>query len=210
MVSGDCNIITARIQRMREGNSFSLCVSSHLDWVCLPSQPGGGDTYLSRGDTYLPWSGPGGGGYLPWQGGTYLGGEVPTLAGGTYLGRGDTYLGRGVPTLWGGVPTLAEGVPTFPVGGVPTFPGRNSIACACYAAGGMPLAFTQEDFLCGSKRLGCPADFYTVSRCHTRGESEDHTSDKACKGSTLALKPRADVTRSPKQASKLKKKFFNK
>ena len=39
----------------------------------------------------------------------------------------------------------------------------------------------------------------TVSRCRTRGESEDHTSEKAHKGSTLALKPRADGTRSPKQ-----------
>ena len=39
----------------------------------------------------------------------------------------------------------------------------------------------------------------TVSRCHTRGESEDHISKKACKGSTLALKPRADISRSPKQ-----------
>ena len=29
-------------------------------------------------------------------------------------------------------------------------------------------------------------------RCRTRGESEDHTSKKACKGSTLALKPRAE------------------
>ena len=26
-------------------------------------------------------------------------------------------------------------------------PNWNSIACTCYAAGGMPLAFTQEDFL---------------------------------------------------------------
>ena len=51
----------------------------------------------------------------------------------------------------------------------------------------------------GSKSLGCHADLYTVSRCRTRGESEDHTSKKARKGSTLALKPRADVTRSPKQ-----------
>ena len=49
------------------------------------------------------------------------------------------------------------------------------------------------------KRLGCHADFYEVSRCHTRDESEDHTSEKARKGSTLALKRRADVTRSPKQ-----------
>ena len=33
----------------------------------------------------------------------------------------------------------------------------------------------------------------------TRGESEDHTSEKACKGSALALKLREDITRSPKQ-----------
>ena len=47
-----------------------------------------------------------------------------------------------------------------------------------------------------SKRLY----FCTVSRCHTRGEFEDHTSEKACKkGSTLAFKPRTDVTKSPKQ-----------
>ena len=103
-------IFTARIRRMREGNIFTLCVSLHLD----------------RGG-YLPsqvWTG---------RGGTYLGGRVPTLAGG-YLpwpGRG-TYLGQGVPTLARGVPTLVGGY---------------SIACACYEAGGMPLAFTQEDFL---------------------------------------------------------------
>ena len=51
-----------------------------------------------------------------------------------------------------------------------------------------------------SKRLSCQADLHTVSRCHTRGESEDHTSDEVRKkGFTLALEPRADVTRSPKQ-----------
>ena len=50
-----------------------------------------------------------------------------------------------------------------------------------------------------SKRFGCHADLHTVSRWRTRGESEDHTGKKVCKGSTLALKPRADVTRSPKQ-----------
>ena len=49
--------------------------------------------------------------------------------------------------------------------------------------------------VCGSKRLGCHADLYT------RGESEDHTSQKAYKGSTLTLKPRADITRSPKRVS---------
>ena len=48
------------------------------------------------------------------------------------------------------------------------------------------------------KKVRFHADLYTVSRCHTRGESEDHTSEKACRGSTLALKPSADITRSPK------------
>ena len=50
------------------------------------------------------------------------------------------------------------------------------------------------------KRLSCHADLYTVSRCHTRGESENHTGEKAHKkGCTLVLTPKADVTRSPKQ-----------
>ena len=33
----------------------------------------------------------------------------------------------------------------------------------------------------GSNRLGCHAAEETVSKCHTRSESEDHTSEKACK-----------------------------
>ena len=75
------------------------------------------------------------GGVPPFRGGGY----PPSKMGSTYLGRWGTYLGRVVPTLaggylpWWGVPTLV-GVPTFP-------------ACACYAAGSMPLAFRQEDFL---------------------------------------------------------------
>ena len=48
-------------------------------------------------------------------------------------------------------------------------------------------------------RLSCHADLHTVSRCCNRGESEDHTGKKACKGSILVLKPRADITRSPKE-----------
>ena len=52
----------------------------------------------------------------------------------------------------------------------------------------------------GSKMLGCHADLYTVRRCYNRGESEDHTGQKAHKkGSTMALKPSTDVTRSPNQ-----------
>ena len=39
------------------------------------------------------------------------------------------------------------------------------------------------------KMLSRHADLYTVSRCHTRGKPEDHTGEKACKGSTLVLKP---------------------
>ena len=47
--------------------------------------------------------------------------------------------------------------------------------------------------------IGCHAGYQNVSRYRTRGESEDHTSEKAHKGSTLDLKPKADVTRSPRQ-----------
>ena len=45
----------------------------------------------------------------------------------------------------------------------------------------------------------CHADLYTVSRCCTRGESKDYTSEKTRNGSILALKPRTDMTRSPEQ-----------
>ena len=38
-------------------------------------------------------------------------------------------------------------------------------------------------------------------QCWARGESEDHTSEKVCKRSTLALKPRADITRSNRGTS---------
>ena len=75
---------------MGEGNSFSLCASSHLE------DPGGGSTY------------PGGGTY-PWWG-------VPTLVGGGYLPLqgGGTYLGRGVgkvgtPPAWKGRYPLPPG-----------------------------------------------------------------------------------------------------
>ena len=49
--------------------------------------------------------------------------------------------------------------------------------------------------VCGSKRSSCHADPYTVSRCCTRGESEDHTSERKHTRSTLALKTRTDITR---------------
>ena len=82
---------------MREGNSFSLCASSHLDREVptfsgltggggVPTLAGGVHTFSGGGVPTFPGLD---GGYLPWQGGTYLGGRVPTLA-------------NGVPTLVGG------------------------------------------------------------------------------------------------------------
>ena len=47
-------------------------------------------------------------------------------------------------------PDLEGGTPPPPSPGQVQgrgYPNQNSIACTCYAAGGMPLAFTQEDFL---------------------------------------------------------------
>ena len=50
-----------------------------------------------------------------------------------------------------------------------------------------------------SKRLGGHVDIHIVSRCRTRGEPEDYAAKKcASNGSTLALKLRVDVVRSPK------------
>ena len=81
----------------------------------------------------------------------------------TSIGGGPTFpgldgRGGGVPTFpGGGLPTfpgLDCGVPTLTGGtylgrrGVPTFPGRNSIACACYVVGGMPLAFKAGGLSC--------------------------------------------------------------
>ena len=84
---------------------------------------GSGPTFpgLDRGG-YLPsgW----GGGYLPSQVGYLPGGYPP------HLGRYPHHQGRYPPTMVGTPP-----------------PHQNSIACACYVVGGMPLAFTQEDFL---------------------------------------------------------------
>ena len=62
------------------------------------------------------------------------------VGGGYHLSQ----LGGGVPCpAWGwGVPCPAVGVPC-PAGGR----GSLSTAGTCYVSGGMPLAFTQEDFL---------------------------------------------------------------
>ena len=60
-------------------------------------------------------------------------GQLPGQDGGYPLSAG-----------WGYPPPIQ--VPSQDGGGEVT-PNQNNIACICYAAGGMPLAFTQEDFL---------------------------------------------------------------
>ena len=128
----------------REGNSFPLLVCPHLGggypypiMLCNISQNAMGQ----QGGT-LP--GPAGGG-CPGRGGTLPGG-VPcqgvTLPGGTLPGGVSCWGG----TLPGGYPTW---VPPPPARsgwgeGVPSKDNRRSIH---YTAGGMPLPFTQEDFL---------------------------------------------------------------
>ena len=64
---------------------------------------------------------------------------------------------QGVPQSWlGDILILARGYPRagYPQDrtGVPP-PGQNSRKSTCYVAGGMPLAFTQEDFLVNNNFL---------------------------------------------------------
>ena len=88
------------------------------------------------------------GGYpiQPWTEGGYpiqpwAGGSTPTLDGGVP----HPMSGEGVPQPWtGGVPHVG-GVPHPMSGGYP--PTEIASTCYGYAAGGVPLAFTQEDFL---------------------------------------------------------------
>ena len=84
----------------------------------------GGVPHLSPGE--YPISGPGGRGY-PMSGG------VPHVWRGTPCPGGYNIYG-GYPHVWGGTPS-------------PPPIAQSSIASTCYAAGGVPLAFTQEDFL---------------------------------------------------------------
>ena len=165
-------IITARIQRMGEGTVLSLFVSSHLDWGGVPHpRPrwGGEVPHPKSGQGRYPIPGLGGGtpGYPPWPG--LDAGGVPRvppsqvwMVGGTQGTPWPGLDGGGVPRvpLWpgldGGGYSLARsgwwGVPEVPplpgLDGVLSTPIRqSSIASTCYLAGGMPLAFTQEDFL---------------------------------------------------------------
>ena len=83
-------------------------------------QPGGG--YRGGGHT-PPARSAGGvpGRGVPWQGGTQVRYPLPP---------------HPRQVSWGGG--------GYPAGG---YPGQDNIGSTCYTAGGMPLAFTQEDFL---------------------------------------------------------------
>ena len=153
-------IFTARIRRIGEGNIFSLCVSSHLHegggGYNHPVDGGGeGTTIQLMGGTTIqlmgatPFSGPGRG--VPTSQVQPGGYPFPGPAGG-----GGQYQVRSQDGGWGGYPSGQ--IPGWGVGWVPPYQGQilecggntpcwNSIVCTCYTAGGMPLAFTQEDFL---------------------------------------------------------------
>ena len=138
---------------------FSLCVSVHTstgggtphpltgvppsgpDWGVPPFFPTGVTPILSDGVPLIQVPDQGGG-TLTWEGGTPSrpGKGVPPWS----------RPGEGIPPPPPPIQTW-EGVPPVQVrsqdGGGGSTPNWNSIACTCYAAGGMPLAFTQEDFL---------------------------------------------------------------
>ena len=130
-------VITARVPSTTGRYCFHRCVSVY---ICQ-----GGGTLILPGDTpsfpigSTPFPGLVGGlgrGTPPiqtWEGGT------PHLD----LGRGYPHLGkgRGYPHLGKGYPLSRSGPR---IGGTHNW---NIIACTCYVVGGMPLGFTQEDFL---------------------------------------------------------------
>ena len=165
------SFITARIRRMGEGNIFSLST--------LAGGGGGGRRVphprSGWGGYLIPGLGGWGGYLIPGLvGGTpsqvWMVGGIPRVppnwvlmvGGVTWPGLhgegGYPIPGLGVgPHLrsGGGVPHPRSGWWGYPdqvwMGGVPHPTIRqSSIASTCYAAGGVPLAFTQEDFLVGT------------------------------------------------------------
>ena len=115
---------------------FLVCLSVHT-WEGVPHPTDGGYP--------LPRSG---------QGAPHLadGGVPPSQV---WTGGYPIQLTEGTPSqVWrGGYPIQLTGGTPFPGLDREVPPGRGtplhqtSTACTCYAAGGMPLAFTQEDFL---------------------------------------------------------------
>ena len=150
-------LVTARIQR-----KVLFSVFQFTPWwggYPHPVPIGSTPSFQKRGYLILPSGGHGypilpiGMGYLilP-QGGhpcpDLEGYPRPDLGSGTLL----PWPGVGVPPSWPGIqiPLVLTWDGVHPSswprrgGGGPNW---NSIACTCYATGGMPLAFTQDDFL---------------------------------------------------------------
>ena len=131
-------LFTARIRRMRKVVVFSLSVHT-----------------LMRGGEYLHPKTDGGGYHIPGQArGT------PHLRSGQEGTPSQVRMG-GTPSQvrTGGSPCQQdEGTPHWQDGVTPHpgprsgqgHPNWSSIVCTCYASGGMPFAFTQEDFLVAS------------------------------------------------------------
>ena len=118
---------------------FSVCLSVHILGWGYPSQiyVGGTPSQVWVGGVPCPWSGQGG--YpIP---GLALGYTIPCLAGRYPIS------GQGYPTdqVWMGVPMVPP-IPRPEMGYPPPIT-QSSIASTCYVEGGVPLAFTQEDFL---------------------------------------------------------------
>ena len=145
--------ITARVRSTREGNIYI--------WECLSVQQWSGRT---PSQVVCPI--PGLGGYsVPGLGG--VGGTPSQVWVGGYpcnrLARSGWWgVPRGTPgypptimTGWGVPPPWLDGVPPPPIR-------QNSTASTCYAAGGMPLAFTQEDFLVISVIKNWKVEAYTA------------------------------------------------
>ena len=137
---------------MTGGYIFSLCVSPH-GGVPHPADGGGG---------VPPSAVQAGGTPSSYQGGTpssWWGGVPPYQV---QVG------GYPIQLIWVGYPIQLMGGGTL-AGGTPP-PHQSSIACTCYAAGGMPLAFTQEDFLVhinwGKYRWNIADDKWNISKCH--------------------------------------------
>ena len=135
------DIFTTRVRSTREGNVLtSVCPSIHPS-VC----PQGGVPISHNALQHFPECHEAVGGA---RSGTPPGG-VPGPPGGVPGPPGGYPAPRGYPDPRGGVPGPPGGVPGPPRGGgtrsgTPPSQDRRSTH---YTAGGMPLAFTQEDFL---------------------------------------------------------------
>ena len=113
---------------------FSVCVSVHTTVYPIQVQAGGYPIQVQMGGTPSQvWGGTPAG--VPLQSaswGTPHRSTPLSASQGGYPGYSPT----GVPLHPGQIPGWGGGTPY-----------RSSIACTCYTAVGMPLAFTQEDFL---------------------------------------------------------------